>query len=109
MPQNMRCMVFMNLLLWKRRKTEFLLRWLVQRKINTQYQNALSADGKKHGEMDHNQETGMSVEDCVSQLLDALSKRKREVLIGNKEIKAVTLRRFSLPYFWKIIKNQSAT
>ena len=37
--------------------------------------------------MDHNQETGMSVEDCVSQLLDALSKRKREVLIGNKEIK----------------------
>jgi len=79
-------------------------------KINTPIsQNALSADGKKHGEMDHNQQTGMSVEDCVSQLLDALSKRKREVLIGNKEIKAVTLRRFFPSLFWKIIKNQSAT
>lgn len=79
-------------------------------KINTPIStNALSADGKRHGKMDHNQETGMPVEECVSQLLKALLHKKREVLIGNKEIKAVTLRRFFPSLFWRIIKKQSAT
>lgn len=79
-------------------------------KINTPIsENALTADGNKHGEFDHNQETGMPVEECVSQLLKALSKKKREVLIGNKEIKAITLRRFFPRLFWKIIRKQSAT
>ena len=79
-------------------------------KINTPIStNALGADGQKHGQMDHNQETGMPVGVCVSQLLKALSKKKREVLIGNKEIKAVTLKRFLPALFWRIIKKQSAT
>jgi len=79
-------------------------------KINTPIStNALGSDGQKHGEMDHNQETGMPVEICVSQILDAVNKKKKEVLIGNKEIKAVTLRRFFPSLFWKIIRKQSAT
>ncbi|MEJ6686806.1 MAG: SDR family oxidoreductase [Crocinitomicaceae bacterium] len=79
-------------------------------KINTPIStNALEVDGQKHGQMDHNQETGMPVGVCVSQLLKALSKKKREVLIGNKEIKAVTLKRFLPALFWRIIKKQSAT
>ena len=79
-------------------------------KINTPIStNALDSRGQKHGEMDHNQETGMPVEECVSQLLDAVSRRKREVLVGNKEVKAVTLKRFFPVLFWKIIKKQSAT
>jgi len=79
-------------------------------KINTPIStNALDSRGQKHGEMDHNQETGMPVEECVSQLLDAVSRRKREVLVGNKEVKAVTLKRFFPALFWKIIKKQSAT
>jgi short-subunit dehydrogenase len=79
-------------------------------KINTPIStNALAADGKRYGEMDHNQETGMPVEECVSQLITALYQKKREVLIGNKEIKAVTLRRFFPSMFWRIIKKQSAT
>jgi short-subunit dehydrogenase len=79
-------------------------------KINTPIsKNAIASDGQKHGEMDHNQETGMPVEECVSQLIKALMLKKREVLIGNKEIKAVTLRRFFPALFWRIIKKQSAT
>ena len=79
-------------------------------KINTPIStNALGSDGQKHGELDHNQETGMPVEICVSQMLDAVNKKKKEVLIGNKEIKAVTLRRFFPSLFWKIIRKQSAT
>jgi len=44
----------------------------------------------------------------VKQLLFAVEKEKKEVLIGNKEIKAVTLKRFFPKLFWKVIKKQSA-
>ncbi len=78
-------------------------------KINTPIStNALTEKGEKHGVMDHNQETGMSVEECVSRLLKAVEKGKREVLIGNKEIKAVTLKRLLPGIFWKVIRKQSA-
>lgn len=79
-------------------------------KINTSISlNALNSSGEKHGEMDHNQETGMSAQECVSILLKAVEKNKKEVLIGNKEIKAVTLKRFFPKLFWKVIRKQSAT
>ncbi|MCJ8291576.1 MAG: SDR family oxidoreductase [Crocinitomicaceae bacterium] len=79
-------------------------------KINTEISiNALNSEGKTHGVMDHNQETGMPVDECVRQLFIAVKKEKKEVLIGNKEIKAVTLKRFAPRLFWKIIRKQSAT
>jgi dehydrogenase/reductase SDR family member 7B len=79
-------------------------------KINTPISlSALNKDGKAHGEMDHNQETGMPVDECVRILLKAVEKRKKEILIGNKEIKAVTLKRFLPGLFWKVIARQSAT
>jgi dehydrogenase/reductase SDR family protein 7B len=79
-------------------------------KINTNISvNALTEKGEKHGVMDHNQATGMPVEECVSILLNAVQKNKKEILIGNKEIKAVTLKRFLPSVFWKVIKKQSAT
>lgn len=79
-------------------------------KINTNISmNALNHAGEKHGEMDHNQETGMSAEECAQRLIKAVSQGKKEILIGNKEIKAVTLKRFFPRLFWKIIRKQSAT
>ena len=79
-------------------------------KINTPIsKSALTEDGKAHGVMDHNQETGMAVEDCVNQVLKATLKKKKEVLIGGKEILAAKIKRFSPALFWKIIKNQSPT
>jgi short-subunit dehydrogenase len=79
-------------------------------KINTPIStNALTGEGQAHGLMDHNQATGMSVEDCVKQLLHALVKNKHEVLIGNKELLAVKLKRFFPRLFWKIIPKQSPT
>jgi dehydrogenase/reductase SDR family protein 7B len=78
-------------------------------KINTNISvHALNEKGEQHGVMDHNQATGMSVEECVSILLKAVESNKKEILIGNKEIKAVTLKRFLPALFWKIIKKQSA-
>ncbi|RFC55498.1 SDR family oxidoreductase [Brumimicrobium aurantiacum] len=79
-------------------------------KINTPIsKSALTADGTAHGEMDHNQATGMSVEECVRQILKATLKKKKEVLIGNKEILAAKIKRFFPSLFWRIIKNQSPT
>ena len=79
-------------------------------KINTPIsESALKADGTAHGEMDHNQSAGMPVDECVQQLLKAVKQQKKEVLIGKKEIKAVTLKRFFPRLFWKVIRNQKAT
>ncbi|MEY3237048.1 MAG: hypothetical protein RI883_1149 [Bacteroidota bacterium] len=79
-------------------------------KINTEIsKHALNAEGTSHGLMDHNQATGMTAEECVKQLLSAVSKNKKDVLIGNKEILAVKIKRFFPALFWRIIKKQSAT
>lgn len=79
-------------------------------KINTPISmSAITEDGTAHGEMDHNQATGMSVEECVKQMLIATKKNKKEVLIGNKEILAAKIKRFSPALFWKIIRKQKAT
>lgn len=78
-------------------------------KINTPIStNAITNDGTTHGKMDHNQATGMSVEECVSKMLIAVQKEEKEVLIGNKEIKAVTLKRFFPKLFWRVIRKQKA-
>ena len=79
-------------------------------KINTPIStNAVTAEGQVHGQMDHNQATGMPVDACVKQLLHALVKNKHEVLIGNKELIAVKLKRFFPWLFWKLIPKQSPT
>ena len=101
---------FYESLLLEEEKNNIYVTLVCPGKINTPISvNALNAEGEKHGEMDHNQETGMSVEECVRQILKATQKRKKEVLIGNKEIKAVTLKRFFPSIFWKVIRKQKAT
>ena len=79
-------------------------------KINTDISvNALNSDGEAHGKMDHNQATGMGAVQCASLILKAVAQNKKEVFIGNKEIKAVKLKRFFPKLFWKVIKKQSPT
>lgn len=56
--------------------------------------HALTADGKPHGAMDNNQARGMSVKTCVEQLLKAIERKDKEVLIGGKELFAVHIKRF---------------
>jgi short-subunit dehydrogenase len=51
----------------------------------------------------------MPVERCVQQILKAVSNKKREILIGNKEIWIVYIKRFFPNLFWKIIQKQKAT
>lgn len=79
-------------------------------KINTPISlSAIDEKGEAHGEMDHNQETGMSAEICAKKIIRAIDKKKQEVLIGNKEIWAVYIKRFCPWLFWRIIRKQSPT
>lgn len=76
-------------------------------KINTDISvNALNEDMKSTGLVDDNQTNGMSAKECVRQLLKAVQKNRKEVLIGRNEIRAVTLKRFFPKLFWKLIKKQ---
>lgn len=78
-------------------------------KINTDIsKSALNSEGAAHGVMDHNQETGMPVKDCVAKMIKAIRRNKKSVLIGKKEILAVHIKRFWPNLFWKIIRKQKA-
>lgn len=79
-------------------------------KINTNISvNAVGKDGKSHGVMDHNQATGMAADICAKKIISAIEKKKKEVFIGGKEIKAVTIKRLFPKLFYKIIRKQKAT
>jgi dehydrogenase/reductase SDR family member 7B len=56
--------------------------------------NALTQKGEKFNHMDESQEKGMSAKLCASKILRAIEKSKKEVLIGNKELIPVYLKRF---------------
>jgi short-subunit dehydrogenase len=97
-------------LLLEEEKNNIAVTILCPGKINTPISmSALHGNGDKHNEMDHNQASGMPVAICVSNILSAVSKKKKEVLIGNREIYAVYIKRFIPALFWKIIKNEKAT
>lgn len=97
-------------LLLEEAKNNIAVTILYPGKINTPISlSALHGNGEKHNEMDHNQATGMPVSVCVSKILRAVSHKKKEVLIGNREIYAVYIKRFIPALFWKIIKNEKAT
>ena len=64
--------------------------------------NALKADGTRHGKMSPGQAGGMSPEKCAKKYLDAIYKRKREALIGGKELLMVYIRRFFPSIFFRL-------
>lgn len=79
-------------------------------KINTPIsQNALSGDGNKHAQIDNNQRTGMSVNQCASEILNGISKEKMEIYVGGNELKAVRIKRLFPNLFHKLIRKQPAT
>lgn len=68
--------------------------------------HALKEDGTKHGVMDQSQEEGMPALECAAIIVDAMKKSKEEILVGNKEIKAVWIKRHFPGLFGRIIRKQ---
>lgn len=57
--------------------------------------NALNESGSKFGKMDSNQANGIPADECARQILQAVSKDKKEIYIGGlKEVAAIYLKRF---------------
>ncbi len=71
--------------------------------------HALEADGKQHGKMDDGQAGGISSERCASKYLKAVRKRKREKLIGGKEILMVYFKRYVPWLFYYMSKRIKST
>jgi len=67
--------------------------------------NALTKNGEKHAEMDAGQNEGISAEACSNQIIRAIQKNKKEVLIGGKELIMVHLRKWFPFLFYKIAHN----
>lgn len=71
--------------------------------------NALTGDGSKQGTMDDATGKGTTPEDCAKGIIKGIKKGKEEILIGNKEVYAVWLKRFFPGIFSKLIKKAKVT
>jgi hypothetical protein len=58
--------------------------------------------------MDNNQASGMSTQQCASEILKGVAAGKTEFGIGGKELLGLKLRRFVPALFEKILRKQSA-
>jgi short-subunit dehydrogenase len=66
--------------------------------------HALTRDGTAHGKMDPGQDTGIPADVCARKYLDAIYKRKPEILIGGKELMMVHIRRFLPSLFYRLAR-----
>src|SRR5437867_914517 len=66
--------------------------------------NALTGNGAAFGEMDSTHERAMRPEVCARRIIDAVAKRKEEVVVGGKETWAVPLKRFIPRLVSKIVR-----
>ena len=70
--------------------------------------NAIDKDGNAEGKMDAGQENGMPADVCAKIIVKALKNKKKEILVGNKELLMVHIRRF-LPFlYYKMAKKVTA-
>jgi len=67
--------------------------------------HALLSDGSANGVMDPGQETGMPSDKCADQILKAIKKNKKDILVGQKELLMVYIRRF-VPFMYRIMTNK---
>ncbi|MCE4564278.1 SDR family NAD(P)-dependent oxidoreductase [Maribellus sp. CM-23] len=56
--------------------------------------NAVNSSGEAHGKLDENQAGGMPADQCAKIICKGLKREKKEILVGNKEIIMVYIRRF---------------
>jgi len=71
--------------------------------------HALDKDGKPHGQMDNGQDTGITAQECAKQMLNAIRKNKKEVLIGGKELLMVYIKKYFPSLFYRIISKIKPT
>jgi dehydrogenase/reductase SDR family member 7B len=74
-------------------------------RVNTNISlHALGKNGLPHGKMDKGQSEGISPEKCARQILKAVMKNRRMVLIGGKELILARIKIYLPWVFYKIVK-----
>jgi len=64
--------------------------------------HALTATGKEHGLLDKGQENGVTAQYCAAKIQNAVKKRRKQVIIGKKEVIMPYLKRFAPRLFYWI-------
>jgi short-subunit dehydrogenase len=64
--------------------------------------HALTATGSEHGLMDKGQEEGVLAETCAGKIVKAVSRNKKEVIIGKKDVIMPYLKRYFPWLFYQI-------
>lgn len=73
-------------------------------RVNTNVsKNALTETGEAYNKMDDGQANGMPADECALQIVKAIKKNKKEVLVGKKELLMVHIRRFLPALFFKLV------
>jgi short-subunit dehydrogenase len=71
--------------------------------------NAVTGDGKAWGKNDPGQEGGISTKKASKIILKGLFRKKKEVLVGGKELTLVYVKRFLPGLFWKMVNKVKST
>lgn len=66
--------------------------------------HALDGKGSEHGKMDEGQDQGISAERASRKIVKALSKKKKEVLVGGREILMVYIHKYIPSLFDRIVQ-----
>ncbi|MCD6566989.1 MAG: SDR family oxidoreductase [Bacteroidales bacterium] len=83
---------------------------IIPGRVNTAISdNALTGKGKRWGKRDAGQAGGFPVEKTAKKILKSIRKKKKEVLVGGKDLIMVHLKRFFPGVFWKIVNRVSPT
>ena len=73
-------------------------------RINTNIsRNALTKDGSAYDKMDNGQANGMAANVCATKIVKAIKKDRKEILVGQKEILLVYIRRFIPALYHKMV------
>ena len=64
--------------------------------------HALTASGEEHGVMDKGQSNGVTATYCANKIVNAVSRNRKEVIIGKKDVIMPYLKRFVPWLFYKI-------
>jgi dehydrogenase/reductase SDR family member 7B len=70
-------------------------------------EHAINELGQHTGEMDANQQKGLSASECAKQIIDKSLRGSHEFGVGGRELYALYLRRFVPRLFHRILKRQS--
>ena len=83
---------------------------IIPGRVNTAISdNALTGDGKRWGKRDTWQASGLSSEVAAKIILKSIRKKKKEVLVGGKDLIMVHLKRFFPGIFWRIVHRINPT